>query len=547
MKRKEIRKREKAAKRKPLFSGFKWRWEYWVLLALLFLTFLLYSRSLNQPFLYGWDDGEYIDHPDVQNLNAENAGKYFSTFYLGMYQPIPVLTFAVNYHFSGTNPFAFNFFNLLLHLVNILLAYLLVRKLCRNEYAGLLAAALLALHPMNVESIAWLSARSTGLFTMFYVLALLAYQRYLKNKYRLKDLVLVFAFFLLALFSKSMAATLPMVLFVMDAWHRRGFDKSAILEKIPFFIVSVIFGLISIRAAASFGHIEVLEADYHIFDRLFLLSYGVAFYLVKLFFPLQLSAIYAYPAKAAGWLPAEYYLSFVLLLLVAYGVYRLHKNRSETFLGLAFFVLAISMVLPLFWSRLFIVADRYVYLPYIGLFLIAGIWLKALMDGEIKISPSVRNRTLAVAGVWLLVFGISTFTRTGVWQSTRTLMEDVIDKKRSPADQAFGWFFLGNVSDREGNMQQAERYYSRALELNPKHIQALNNRGIMRGSLGDFNGSLQDFNNAISLKPDYAEAWYNRGIIQMQTGKNQEACSNWHRASELGFEQAKQAIRDYCK
>jgi protein O-mannosyl-transferase len=516
------------------------------LLLIIVATLLVYSRSLNQPFLDGWDDGEYIGHPTVQNLSSDNVGKYFNTFYLGMYQPIPMLAFAMNYHFSGTKSAPYKLFNLLIHLLNVMLVFVFVKKLSGNSYAGLLAAVMLALHPMNVESNTWLSARSTGLFSVFYLLALLAYLRYLKSGQQYKNFALTFVFFLLALLSKSMAATLPMVLFVMDAWHHRQFSKAAILEKIPFFMLSVIFGLISIKAAASFGHIEVLETDYTFFDRLFLLSYGLAFYLIKLIFPVNLSAIYAYPEKAGAWLPTEYYLSFVFLALIAYGIYRLRTYRHETFLGFAFFVLAISMVLPLFWSRLFIVAERYVYLPYIGLFAVAGIWFKALLEEKMKAPTNTRNWILAVGAVWILFFGISSFVRTQAWQSTRALMEDVIDKKRSPADQAFGWFFLGNVSDREGHIQHAIRNYSRALDHNPKHIQALNNRGIMKGQTGDLNGSMMDFTTAIRLKPVYAEAWYNRGIVRYQLGQNTEACRDWQQAAAKGFVPAEAVLREYC-
>jgi len=547
VKRKEIRKKEKSGSEKKALAGFRWNREHWLLLAILALTLLIYSPSLNQNFLYGWDDGEYIDHPTVQNFSSENIGKYFSTFYLGMYQPIPVLAFAVNYHFSADNPLPYKLFNLLIHLINVVLIFILVRKLVKNDCAALFAALLLAIHPLNVESIAWLSARSTGLFTLFYLLAFLAYLGYLKHGYKFKYVGFTFLFFLLALFSKSMAATLPMVLFVMDAWYHRRFNKTVVFEKLPFFALSIVFGLISIRAAASFGHIEVLEAGFNMLDRIFLLSYGVAFYLVKLIFPVNLSAIYAYPEKTAGWLPLEYYLSFVSLLAIAFGIYHMRKYRRETFLGFGFFILSISMVLPLFWSRLFIVADRYVYLPYIGLFVIAGIWLKALLEGEIKVSSAIRNWILGFAATWILIFGMTAFVRTQVWQNTRTLMEDVIDKKRSPADQAFGWFFLGNVSDREGNTQQAIRDYSRALDHNPKHIQALNNRGIMKGQAGDFNSGLMDFSTAIRLKPDYAEAWYNRGIVRYQTGQTEEACRDWQQAVKLGFTQAEVVLREYCK
>jgi protein O-mannosyl-transferase len=200
VKRKEIRKKVKEATKEPLRPGLNWRREHWLLLALLVFTFLVYSPSLNQPFLYGWDDGEYIDHPTVQNISSENIGKYFSTFYLGMYQPIPVLAFAVNYHFSADNPLPYKLFNLLIHLINVALVFLLVRKLVKNDYAALFAALLLAIHPLNVESIAWLSARSTGLFTLFYLLALLTYLRYLQHGYKFKYIGFTFLFFLLALF-----------------------------------------------------------------------------------------------------------------------------------------------------------------------------------------------------------------------------------------------------------------------------------------------------------------------------------------------------------
>lgn len=518
-----------------------------ILTAILVFTFILYLRTFNHSFLYGWDDGEYIGHSTIQNLNFENTGKYFSTFYLGMYQPIPVLAFAVNYYFSGTNPLPYHLFNLLIHLLNVVLVFVFVKKLTGSIYSGLLAAALLAIHPMNVESIAWLSARSTGLFTMFYLLALLAYLRHLNHGDKFKDVAITFVFFLLALFSKSMAATLPLVLIVLDSWHRRRFNKIAILEKIPFFVLSVIFGLISIKAAASFGHIEVLETEYSLLDRLFLLSYGVAFYLTKLVLPVNLSAIYTFPEKTNGWMPAEYYLSFVFLLLIAYGIFRLRKYRRETLLGVAFFIFSISMVLPLFWSRLFIAAERYVYLPYIGIFAVAGIWFTALLNVELKVSTATRNWILAIAGSWILVLGNASFVRTQVWQNTRVLMEDVIDKQRSPADQAFGWFFLGNVSDRENKPLQAIKEYDRALDLNPKHIQARNNRGIMRGTTGDFAGSLADFDEAIRLKPDYAESWYNRGIVNYQLGKVQVACRDWQQAKKLGFKHAESVLHDYCK
>lgn len=516
-----------------------------LLVVIIVIAFLIYLPVMKLPLLQGWDDMEYMADPSIQELNWQHIKQYFSRFYLGMYQPLAVFSFAITHHFRGVNPLPHHAVNLALHLINIILVYFVARKLSGLQSVGLATALLFAIHPMNTEAVAWVAARSTGIFTLSGLIAIFFYLRYLDNTGRYLYFFVAFGFFTIALFSKSMAASLPLALLAIDYWKNRPVTIRMFAEKIPFLMLSVLFGIISIRAAASFGHITVLEAHYTLFDRIFLLSYGVMFYLVKLLLPVNLSAIYAYPAKTGHWLPAVYYGSAVAVAALIWLVASLKHKRRQVVAGLLFFLFSVGMVLPLFWSRLFIAADRYVYFAYFGLFTLAGCWLAGrLTDPERW--PGLRW-VLAITAIYVMFLCVSTRQRLSAWQSPRILMEAVIDINRSDADRAFAWFFLGNFSDSEGDYHKAEQQYSRAIDLYPGHVQALNNRGIMRGLLGDFEGSLGDFNQALRLKPDYAEAYYNRGILLYQVEQHEKACRDWFEAQKLGFRQASVAINTYCR
>ena len=517
-----------------------------LVIGILVFTFILFSGAMNNDFLIGWDDGEYLSDPEVSAAGFINTTEIFSNFHLGMYQPLAVISFAINYKIFGMNADGFILTNILLHLLNTLMVFKLMERWMKGMVPAAVVALLFAIHPMHVEAVAWISTRSSLLYSLFFLSGLLAWYNYIDQGFKTSHYLLALLFALLALFSKSMAATFPIVLFVMDFMQRRKFNLRLIIEKIPFLIISVIFGLVAIKASASFGHITVLEQDYSIIQRFFLIVYGIAFYIVKLFVPTHLSAIYAFPELINGRLPAYVLVSGLALVGAVIGWWFSGKNKREFAGGLLFFLVSIGMVLPLFWSRIFITADRYTYLPYIGLFMIPARLAANFWNSRTTFDQNTRRMFYIASALVLATLSLATVNRVRVWKDTPTLLTDVIDNKRSDADMAHGYFYLANYYDAENKTDEAMTYYDLALSRNNRYLLALNNRGILKGKAGNVSGAINDFEQSINIKPDYAEAYYNRGVALYQKGESQQACNDWQKAWTLGFKPAAQAISSYC-
>lgn len=513
---------------------------------ILVFSFILFSGALRNDFLIGWDDGEYLSDPSVSAAGPINTAEIFSNFYLGMYQPLAVLSFAINYRISDATASGFILTNILLHLLNTLLVFKLVERWMKGMIPAAIVALLFAIHPMHVEAVVWISTRSSALYSLFFLSGLLAWDNYLEKGFKTKHYLFALLFALLSLFSKSMAASFPIILLVMDFMKRRKFNLRLITEKIPFLIFSVIFGIVAIKASASFGHITVLEQDYSLFQRFFLIVYGIAFYIIKFFLPTHLSAIYAFPELTNGHLPAYVFASILVIIGVLGGLWFSGKNKRECTSGMLFFLVSIGMVLPLFWSRIFITADRYTYLPYIGLFIIPARLAADFWNSRKTFDQKTRRLFLIASGLAILTLSVATLNRVRVWKDTPTLLTDVIDNKRSDADMAHGYFYLANYYDAANKTDEAMTYYDLALSRNNKYLLALNNRGILKGKAGNISGAITDFDQAIDIKSDYAEAYYNRGVALYQKGEQQQACSDWQKATSLGFKPAALAISSYC-
>ena len=512
---------------------------------LLFLTFILFSGSLRNEMLIGWDDGEYITDPDVTEYGSAGKSDIFSSFHLGMYQPLAVLSLAINYKISGDAPVTYILINLLLHLLNTWFVFKLMKQWLKRFEPAFIAALLFAIHPMHVEGVVWISTRSSLLYSAFFLIGLIQYEKYL-NTGKPRHYLLTLLWALLALFSKSMAATFPLILLLIDYFRNRKFTGKVILEKIPFLVFSIIFGIVAIKASASFGHITVLEEDYTLPERLILMLYGISFYLVKLILPINLSAIYAFPGSAGGTFPRWVYASMIAMAALIVIIIFADKRRRLYLFGSLFFLLSISMVLPLFWSRIFITADRYTYIPYLGLFIIIADWITGIWDRRSELQASTRRMLYTSAFLITILLLAITWNRIRVWHDVPTLLGDVIEKQRSDSDMAHGYFYLGNYYDTGGKDEEAVKNYNLAISRNPRYLLAYNNRGILKGKHMDINGAIADFTQAITLKPDYAEAYYNRGVAYYQQQQPDRACTDWTKASQLGFKQANSVISQYC-
>jgi hypothetical protein len=513
------------------------------LVVILVLTLIVFSNSVNNSILFGWDDGEYISNKDIQEFRLN---KFFSTYYLGMYQPLAVMSLSLNYHLSEINPAPYHATNLLLHLVNIVLVFLLFLKITKRFEVTFIVTILFAIHPMHVEAVSWIATRSNGLYSVFFLVSLIYYLRYLDDKVKL-NLIYSFIFFLLSCFSKSMAITLPAILFLLDYFKNRKYSQRVILEKIPFIIMSVVFGLIAMDAASEYGHIRNLDVNYNFSDRLVLPVYSIIFYLVKALAPANLSAVYAYPAKENDWLPWEYYFSILVFVFLIINIIKSGKLKRDVIFGMLFFFLSISVVLPLVWSRMLMLADRYTYLPYLGIFYIVAQFYLKIADGKTKQLRNYKTVALSLFIGWIVFLSATSFHRNKVWKDAITLTTDVIEKDRSDLDVSIGYFFRGNILDIGNDLQHALSDYNKAIQLNPAYTLAYNNRGIIKGSIRDYEGAIADFNKAVELEPGYADAIYNRGNVHYYLGNAEDACRDWYKAKSLGSKQAELILSKYCK
>ncbi len=527
------------------YKGKRFQLQSVLLVALMVFTFFLYSGALKNEVLIGWDDGEYLTNPEITSPAPGSGSAIFSEFHLGMYQPLVILSFIFNYKLAGDAAFGYILVNILLHLINIWLVYKLVLRLLGSFEVAWIVALLFAIHPAHVEAVVWISTRSSLLYSFFFLAGLLQYDKYLATRLR-KHYVLALVLATASLFSKSMAATFPLMLFLIDYLRVRRFTWKSTLEKIPFLTLSVIFGVIAIKASAASGHITVLETQYSIFERLVLILYGISFYMVKMVLPVNLSAIYAFPGNADGSLPGWVYTPMIAVFVYAIIILRSRTNRRLYIFGGLFFLAGISMVLPLFWSRIFITADRYTYIPYIGLLIILASGLKKLWDQRHGMQKSTRNMLYIAAAMILLLIIDIVFERIKVWHDVPALMTDVLEKQRSDTDMSHAYFYLGNYYDVRGEDEEALKHYDLSISRNKNYLLAYNNRAILLGKHGNFNAAISDLTTAITLKPTYAEAWYNRGVAHYQMGKKDKAHKDWLKASRLGFGQADEVLTRYC-
>jgi len=277
------------------------------------LTLLAFSSILDNE-LINWDDPAYLDNHLIKSLSWQNIKTIFSTFHTRFFsQPMVLLSFAAEYRFFGHNPTVYHLTNLLLHTANSLLVLFIARLVSRRIAVAFIAAALFAVHPLHVESVAWMAERKDVLSGFFFLSSILFYLMYRKGE-RALWLAPTFATFVLALLSKTIAVTLPFVLVLFDYLEGRGFREGRLRvfrEKAPFFALSVLFAAISIIVHKPQEVIEAWPEMTH-FNRVLVAIKSIVFYLYKTVAPLRLAAIYPYP-EGITILKPEYFLAVIFI------------------------------------------------------------------------------------------------------------------------------------------------------------------------------------------------------------------------------------------
>jgi protein O-mannosyl-transferase len=489
---------------------------------ILAVTFAAHFPSLRNGFT-NYDDPYYVlDNPVIRSLSWSSVRHIFSSHIL-MYHPLSMLSLAVDYRLFGLDPAGYHAVNLALHLANTLLVFWVLRLLCGGVTAAAVGALLFGVHPLHVESVAWVSERKDVLSACFFLGALGAYLRHIGGTRRRAWYLLSLGLLAASLLSKPMGVTFPLVMFLCDYLRGRAVDRRSCVEKIPFFALALIFSLIALFPADFFEHVETTWK--FTADVIFVAPYSLIFYLAKAVVPLGLSAVYPYPAKTAGLLPWRFLLAPLPAALVCLAVARNARGSRVVPFGFLFIVVTLLPVLAKQIGPHF-AADRYFYLPSLGLCYLAGVGFSRLLGRPATTAPT-RAAALAALVLVTAAFSVLTWRRTHVWFDNSTLWDSVIAAYPEPSfaylNRGLGRFEAG---DAEGSIADLNVY----LTLDRFNAQAYKVRGNANLNAGRVQAALDDFGRAITLKPDYAEALNNRGALLADRGELERAVDDFTRA-----------------
>ena len=527
----------------------------WLPLILL-LTLIVFIPAFNNGFT-NWDDPTYIlDNPLIRQFNFDTIRNIFSEPYFGNYQPLHILSYALEYQLYQLNPVGYHVTSVIMHLITTALVYRFIFLLCGNSTITIIATLLFGIHPMHVESIAWAAERKDMLYAGFFLGSLIMYLQYLKSELKIKYLIFAFLLFTLSIFSKAMASSLPPVLVLLDFYYKRKFSSKLVMEKIPFFALAIVFGLISAITASSTGQVSLHV--FNLFERIIIANFNLLTYCFKLLIPFNFSAFYPYPQRVEGMLPFYFYIAPFIVIALAILILKSVKKTSVIIFGAGFFVACIILVLQLFPVGPTIISERYTYLPSIGFFFVCGYFI----DQIIRQKPGMKTAIYFVLSIYCLYLSVATYKRNDVWKDSISLWTNVLNqfphvgtalnnignvygKERGDLDKALEYFNKsiqydpgyenayanrGIVFCMKGNLTDGIRDFSKAIELKPGYYDALVNRGITYCSMKEYDKSIADFNTLIATKPNDAILLSHRGWSLLQAGKNEEALNDFNRS-----------------
>ena len=468
----------------------------------------------NGEYIAGWDDDQQIlNNSDVTNLSWQSVKNYFTTYYVASYQPLASLSFGIEYKLFGENAFVHHLTNLVLHLINVALIFFLIKKLIpQKKTLIILVTAIFAIHPLQTEVVGWISTRSTLLYAGFFIISCNFYLNYLQRDYRkLLNLVLCALFFVFALFTKATAVTLPIVLFLLDYFKKRKPSLGMFLEKVPFLIGSVIMGLMSIDSRKVIDSLGDFASYYSFLEKVALSAYTLVFYVVKTIVPANLYTYYGYPTKLDDeGLGLVYWLSpFILLLILGllWLVYKKSKSvfRREWLLGFFFFAINIGLVINFTPFGPTMAAERYMYLPIIGIAICLGLLVQLLLEKD-----KLRKVVFGFLGVVLVVFAILSRQQSYIWESRESLWKNAIEYTKA----AYPWMELGNEYQKRGLIDLAIEYYNGGVTVNPYYTNVYYYRGLAVKEKGDKTYAKIDFERVIKAGgARKADAFYERGML----------------------------------
>lgn len=514
---------------------------YWLMAGATVAVLIAFAFGFGNGFV-DWDDMEYVvENPLFLYPDSYSVADLWKTIIALNYHPLTMMSLALNYKLFGPGATSFIVTNVFIHLINTVLVFLLAEKLLaiRNIQAPLtpfFTALIWGLHPMHVESVIWVSERKDVLYTLLFLLSCLTYLRFGQTRNR-SLLWFTLGLFVLACLAKAMAVVLPLVLLLLDYWVDRRdqnpLSVKALLEKAPFFLIALLFGWMAVKVQSGgdfYGWLQVLEKKNAVSAlpfswRWFVYgSYGFMMYIVKLLAPIGLSAFYPYPDKvAAVSIPGQYWLGpLVFLISLGILIWSFLTNRRLLAFSLSFFLITIVLVLQFMTVGTAMMADRYSYLPYVGL-------IFGLMAGLELLSRSNAMIFKLGASVFAAICFYLTTQQVKVWESTETLWTHAL-KYYPDNDQIHEG--LGDYYGKRNEIDKAIEHFSAALQDGTERFHVYEGLGNAYGLKGDLTQAISMFDQAIRMDSSRSDLFYNRGITIMRA-RPDEAVRNFDKALQL--------------
>ena len=512
------------------------RLQLMVCLFLILASLAVYWQVQDHDFV-NYDDDNYVtENPHVQaGLTREGIIWAFTTFHACNWHPITWLSHMLDCQIYGLNPGGHHVTGLLFHIANTLLLFVVLKRMTGALWQSALVAALFALHPLHVESVAWVAERKDVLSVFFMMITMWAYVCYVECPTRSRYLLALFAF-ALGLMSKPMLVTLPFVLLLLDywplgrlqlnslstLWEGNAGVRGVLWEKAPFFALAAVSSIVTLVAQQAGMAVKPLDM-FPFQIRLANALVAYVSYIGKMIWPNALAVFYPHPGMRHIWQVAA---CLVLLTGISVLVIRERHRRPYLAVGWLWYLGTLMPVAGLVQAGEQSMADRYTYLPLIGLFIIIA-W------GVADITQKLRHQRLVLAastGVLLSAFMISAYSQAGHWRNSITLYKHTLSVTD---DNWLAHNNLGVALAEHGSFDEAISHYSRAVRIKLDYASAHNNLGLALAMQERFKEAIGHFSRAVQIKPGDAEAHNNLGVALVRVGRLREAIGHFSRALQI--------------
>jgi len=507
-------------------------------LFLVISIFVVYWQVRNYGFV-NYDDDIYVkDNLHVEKgLTLGSIAWALTATHASNWHPLTWLSHMLDFQLYGMNPGQHHLTNVLFHILNTLLLFFVFKRMTKDLWQSGFVAALFGLHPLHVESVAWVAERKDVLSTFFWMMTVWSYIRYVERS-RVDRYLLVLTFFIFGLMAKPMLVTLPFVLLLLDYWplnrfqiknsETRMFSLSLIWEKIPLFVISAASSFVTYIVQKSGGTVSPLDVI-SLKQRIANVMVSYITYIGKMIVPHELAVLYPYPKFISLWKVGS---AGLLLVAISVAVFRIKRTKPYFAVGWFWYLGTLVPVIGLIQVGFQAMADRYTYVPLIGLSIIVA-WGVPDILGKWRIKSVI----LAIlSAIILSALTLCTGFQIRCWKNSIALFEHA---KNVTQNNYVAYHKLGDAVLAEGQVDTAIKYYSEAIRIKPDFIPARINMGVALRKDGKLEKALDQLSKALSLKKNFATIHYEIGLTLEEMGRYDEAISHFRKVLRINPDHAK--------